>query len=398
MPANLDSCVSKVMGKGHDEKSAWAICKTSLDMTENKDDIEAITKYAEKMCDDMKTKNMSLEFGEINGIDIFAAGRWNGDEYTVDDLDKIVNSFEETKTKLKPYLKLGHGDKQGLLKADELPAAGFVQRVYRQGRKILADITHIPKKIFELIQRKAYSKVSVELYKDIPIEGKKHEWALKAIALLGGETPAVHDLDDIMNLYSDNNAILAFNTNAELRRYDVDLLAINIQEDKEMEELKKQLELSQEEIKKYTEENKALKEQVEKLNTEISEIKKFSEEIKKESDALKRDKKTAEVDARIKAFVEAKKILPVQIDKLKALILETPMEKEFSIGEKKYSSMEELIYAFVEEGDMKGLPTNESSEVGKKPVEDEDSRIKKYMADNKVSYEDAYVATAGGTK
>lgn len=36
MPAKLESCVQHLMDKGHDEKSAWAICQTSMNMSMNK--------------------------------------------------------------------------------------------------------------------------------------------------------------------------------------------------------------------------------------------------------------------------------------------------------------------------------------------------------------------------
>lgn len=394
MPAELDACVKKLVGKGKDEKSAWAICKSSLDMAKDPSNIEEITKKAEEMCDEMdKQKMMSEQYGELKGVDIFAAGRWNGDEYTVDDLDKIVSSFNETKEKLKPYLKLGHGNEQKLLKEDELPAAGFVQNIYRSGRKILADISHIPSKIYELIKKKAYNKVSVELYKDIPIEGKKYEWALKAIALLGGATPAVHDLNDILALYSKENSILAFSTDAELKRFDIELQTFQ-EEDKKMEELQKQIELLQGEVKKFTEEVAELKAENEKIKTELETSKKFGEEATAKIASYEKEKKMAAIDGKVKEFIEAKKIIPAQAEKLKVILSELPSEKKFSIGEKEFNSLEEVILSFIADGEKVGLPTTGQTEVGKTTEEDMDLKAKKYMAENKVSYKEAVIALA----
>jgi hypothetical protein len=44
----------------------------------------------------------------LKGVEIFSAGTWNGDKYTVDDLHGIVEAFNETKGGVQPYLKLGH--------------------------------------------------------------------------------------------------------------------------------------------------------------------------------------------------------------------------------------------------------------------------------------------------
>lgn len=340
---------------------------------------------------------MAQEHGQLKGVDIFAAGTWNGDEYSTDDLDKIVSSFNQTKEKLKPYLKLGHGNDQKILREDELPAAGFVDRIYREGRKILADISNIPNKIYELIKKKAYDKVSIELYKDIPIDGTIHEWALKAIALLGGATPAVHDLDSIMALYGNNTPILAFENNTNVRSYAFDLTKFNEEENKmELEELNKKLEVMEEEMKVFKEANATLTDENNKLKTELEEVKKFSEDKKKELDTIYEEKRTAEIEAKIKNFIDDKKIVPAQAEKLKVIFRDLPKEKKFTVGDKEFNSMEELLISFISEGKAETLPTDEKSEMGGNPNLDEDAVIRNYMAKNNVSYKDAYVATAAG--
>lgn len=137
----------------------------------------------------------------IDGVEIFAAGTWNGDSYTTEDLDQIVSAFKETKDKLKPYLKLGHSDKQALLAEDELPAAGWISNIKRVGEKLLADFIGIPKKIYELIKNGGYKRISSELFINAKVAGKAYDKVLKAVALLGGATPAVHNLNDLLALY-----------------------------------------------------------------------------------------------------------------------------------------------------------------------------------------------------
>ena len=127
---------------------------------------------------------------DIPGVEIFASGVWNGDKFTDADLDKIVTSFKKTKDLIHPFVKIGHSEEQSLLKTDELPAAGFIENVKRVGSKLVADFVRVPKKIFEVIKRKAFSKISSELFVNLKAGGEVHPLALKAVAILGGETPA----------------------------------------------------------------------------------------------------------------------------------------------------------------------------------------------------------------
>ena len=137
----------------------------------------------------------------VDGVEIFKAGKWNGDEYTEADLDDIATSYAEIGGELKPYLKLGHNATQPLL--DGMPAAGWVQNVRRQGASLVADFVNVPKKIKELIDKKAYGRMSSEIYWNLKSGDKNYRRALKAVALLGADTPAVRTLDDFINLYTD---------------------------------------------------------------------------------------------------------------------------------------------------------------------------------------------------
>jgi len=107
-------------------------------------------------------KNFYLH--SINGVEVFASGKWNGDHYTNEDLDEMVKAFNDTGHKIKPFLKLGHNDEQKLLATDGLPSAGWVSNLRRIGDKLVADFVDIPKKIFELISNKAFRKVSSEIF------------------------------------------------------------------------------------------------------------------------------------------------------------------------------------------------------------------------------------------
>lgn len=131
----------------------------------------------------------------IKGLEIFAVGTWNGDKYSQKDLDTMVDVFD--KVGFSPPLKLGHTEDQKFLQTDGLPAAGWVDRIYTKGDKLLADISRIPKKIYMLLKKGAYRHVSSEVYWNLKRNDTVFSRALKAVALLGAEIPAVSGLTPI---------------------------------------------------------------------------------------------------------------------------------------------------------------------------------------------------------
>ncbi|MCM8808166.1 MAG: hypothetical protein NC926_09575, partial [Candidatus Omnitrophica bacterium] len=180
---------------------------------------------------------------EIKNKEIFAAGVWNGDKYTVEDLDNIVKAFYELKGRRDVPLKLGHDEKQELLQRDGYPAAGWLVELRREGKKLIGDFAKVPKKIAELIEKGAYRRVSAEIiwnYRDNET-GKVYPKVLSAVALLGADIPAVSSISAWSSLYHD-----------ELLQENIHFYTIDFEkEDKYMiEELKKELE----EIKKKYEE------------------------------------------------------------------------------------------------------------------------------------------------
>jgi len=176
MPDILDRCVKDVMAKGNEESSAWAICRTSLNMendlakmekrsfdpSSDENDMERVIDNAIKMCDEIKMnkQNFSFETKDISGVEIFASGTWNGDTFTIEDVDKIINAIDATKDKIKPYLKLVHDGKQKLLQKDGYPAAGYIEKLYRVGNKLVADFVKVPKIIYDLLKTGGYRRVS----------------------------------------------------------------------------------------------------------------------------------------------------------------------------------------------------------------------------------------------
>jgi hypothetical protein len=75
-----------------------------------------------------------------------------------------------------------------------------VSRVYREGRKLLADFTDIPRVVYDAIKSGLYKFVSVELLGGVKAGTREISWVLDAVALLGADPPAVGTLKDLQSL------------------------------------------------------------------------------------------------------------------------------------------------------------------------------------------------------
>ncbi|MDZ4251324.1 MAG: hypothetical protein U1A72_01965 [Sulfuritalea sp.] len=123
----------------------------------------------------------------VRGIEIFAAGTHNGDTYTEADLDEMVAAH--TALDFRPAIKIGHTkDTTGA------PAYGWVQNLRRVGQKLVADFTDMHDSVVEALRKRSYDRVSSEVYFNLNRGGKQFRRALKAVALLGAEVPAVAGL------------------------------------------------------------------------------------------------------------------------------------------------------------------------------------------------------------
>ena len=314
------------------------------------------------VCDCEQQKNNSLEQTfNINGVEIFSEGVWNGDKYGAEDLNSMIENFEETG--FQPPLKLGHNEAQPEMKDGE-PALGYVDKIYKEGSKLLADFKEIPKKVYEAMKRGNYKRVSSEIFWNYKNNGKVLDRVLKAVALLGAEVPAVTNLESITGLYSKSNA--------ELKIYDKGVELVETSKD-------------------YSLEVANLKEKLAKVESEkeaaVSELNQKNEEIKSES---------------IAQFInEAKaqgKVLPVFEEELKALMSHTSDEKiykytqdekevelsQFELVKKIFSSMPKLVELseVSEEGELPEGYTNAGEEA--------DRRAKVYLQKGKAeTYRDA---------
>lgn len=215
-------------------------------------------------------------------MEVFASGKWHGDEYTTQDLADIVANFNELRDSVKPFLKLGHQSKE------EQPALGWVESMRVQGNKIIASVRDIPQIVFEAITKKLYNRVSSEIYWNYKAHtGKTYNYVLKAVALLGASVPEVKTLNDLTTYLSEQSAdrLLVF---SEAQKID-----LNEKEDNSMPD-------NNEQIKKFEEDLKAAKDAetaaLAKATAAEQELRTFKEaENKKARDAKQND---------VKAFCE----------------------------------------------------------------------------------------------
>jgi len=376
------------------------------------------------------------------GVELFATGTWNDKTFTLEDLQQIVDSFIELSERVKPYLKLGHDEKQALLQEDGLPAAGWITNLYIVGNKLLADFEDVPKIIYELIKAKAYKRVSCEIYinyKATPEETGKDEKTypkvLKAVALLGGDTPAVTTLHDVMALYAVANdkkadavQILEYTlkedykvNEEELKKLEADIaakqadvnekLAVFTTDKTALESEKVELAKQQDALKTQAIEVEKYKSALDLLSQfkDKEDLEKFVADVRaKDAAAQETQKKAQEVIdnqkvAEIKSFIEAKvkedKILPAQRNMLEKILLtlrDVNTVLTFTNPEvynlKSEMTVYETVVAFVNTiPDLGLLKRHSASDSGLFRSADEERKAleRKYMEDNKCTYAQA---------
>lgn len=338
----------------------------------------------------------------INGVEIFSAGTWNGDEYTEKDLDAMVEAFNNTQTRIRPALKLGHTDDQTLIQKDGLPAAGFIGKLYRKGQKLIADFVDIPKKVFDLIQNKAYTRVSSEIYWGIDIgNGEVYDKLLSGVALLGSDIPAVSSLSDILSLYGlDYESIKSYakiENDCNIKQYSIEIPNSN-SDDKEIVMSEKQEEKVEEKVvieKDYELENK-----IKTYENELAALKKANEEREEElkeykTKAQELESKNKEVELeRYLDGLEGENLSTAGMRPyIKALLGTEKKEYSFQKGEEevKMNDRNEILKEVLKmhsanskvNFDDNSLDSDESgADLGKE--------IETYATENKVSYSQAY--------
>jgi hypothetical protein len=244
----------------------------------------------------MKEVQVDMFGQRLAGVEVFRPGKWNGDKYTISDLDEIISSFD--KGLFNVPVKLGHSEEPGE------PAYGWVESLRRVGDRLVADLSDLPDTIYQAIVDRRFDAVSSEIFLNLERDGEKLPLALKAVALLGAEIPAVAGLKPL------RDSLRGF-SEAELA--DVRTYSFN-NEEPDMAETKKEVEETNDEamveLKAFADAQAA---KVLELETKLAEkdggsvleIKKLTAEIadlRKESAAAKAKAVAVEIDAKVEAI------------------------------------------------------------------------------------------------
>lgn len=342
---------------------------------------------------------------KIAGVEIFSVGCWNGDDYDLMDLHKMVDAFNKTKDGVRPYLKLGHNEDQALLKADGLPAAGWIDRIYVMGEKLVADFVDIPNKIFDLIQKGAYKKVSCEIYNNISIKDEKFQYLLSGVALLGSDTPGVMNLNDILAMYKHdkNNPPKFYFENALEFKFNDGAKETPRKENK-MSKTENEIKLEFD-LKAKSEEAIAAKEKADATQAELEaqkkeneDLKKFKAEAEKKNAELAIEAEKAKISKFVTELVSEKLCTPAMKDMVTELL--GPEKKEYSIKTKdkeeklsKEQLLKETLKLFKAASEVNFVESSEGGESKSKADEDaQDKKIREYMNEHKVNYSQAMKA------
>jgi hypothetical protein len=312
---------------------------------------------------------------EIRRAEIFSAGTWNGLTFTDDDLDAIVRSFEELGLGGRIPLKFGHNDEQRV--TDGQPALGWVQRVWREGSRVFADLTKIPTVVFDAIKQELYKFVSVELLQDAERSGARYPWVLSAVALLGADPPAVGNLSDLSRL--------ALTDRLSHRRVVTFSRAghFNINGDRKAmpttEELLGRIASLEAESKRFSDEAKALKAERDAA---------VEQRTKEKADSIR-----AAVEHKFEAAIEAKVLLPSARERYFKWTFPKEVEKIVEFDPKEADTFIEENKVNMSDNRTAGAGTKQADEEGKTPDVVVSQRVRIFMSENNgMTYKDAMVA------
>lgn len=380
MPFNIEDVDKHKKDLTDDQKKKWvAIANASLIKCEKDGgsdcDKKAIMQASSAM-GDMSQKEYSERF-EIKNVEIFATGVWNGDKYTEQDLDEMVDAF--SKVGYNPPLKPGHSDEPGT------PALGWVANLKRVGDKLVGDLIDLPKKVYDSIKDRLFDTVSAEIYWDLERNGSTFKRALKAVALLGAEIPAV-DLKPLSETFSKMGSSKWY-TIADKDKGGITIN--NTEGKKESDHMEKEL---SETLAAFKAKVTQLEESI-KLNAttnDVSQIKKELEEANKKLTLFAEGHKHAAIEAKLQKFK-----IPVLRPFLKAIYenMDSTKVTKFTVDKKEQDmTIEAVVDTFVDQlnrsaekmfVDMATVDINRPDREAEENAGNEvDKRTKEYMLKN----------------
>ena len=343
----------------------------------------------------METKEPKpMETVDLNNVEIFSTGTWEGggtskggDKITEATLDSWVDTFNKVGNKVKPRMILGHdaSRSKGIVGMSSL---GWVTGLKRSGQKLIADIKSVPKKIAQLIDKKALGRFSPGVYGSMNINGETHKNVVEHLALLGAQLPANMDIDGMIDLYYETEF-----EKEELKIYETK---------KEVKEMPDEIKTYEAELKAAEEKLKAYEKQEERI--EAAEARAVEAQDLLESREL--EHLNSEVSAYLDGQLKEGKISPAQVKHYTALALDKSVKEYSFIEDDKTQKVDgtgfELVKSIIENNEVMFAQgeTSVGEPVDKTNLEtipDDDARVQKYMKDNNLestpeNYNTAYIA------
>lgn len=197
---------------------------------------------------------------EILGAEIMRVGIWNGIRWTQADLADIATAAAEVG--YTPPVKLGHDESIGAR------AWGWVKNLRVIGERLIADLMDIPDSLAAVIRERGYDSLSAEVYMDLERDSRKYRRALKAVALLGAEIPAVSDLRPLHELFAECKAeSVVFSERGVKMADENEVASLKEEHAAALQKARKMQAEHEVQIAEWTEQVKALKEQTAALET-----------------------------------------------------------------------------------------------------------------------------------
>lgn len=178
-----------------------------------------------------------MKLFEILGVEIFSVGTHKGDDYTVQDLDTMVQAFGQLG--FTPPLKDGH-----CMDTPGMPSLGWLKNLRRIGNKLIADFMDVPEIVYDAIKSRRYDRVSAEIYHNYKKQdGTIVSRAVKALSLLGADIPAVKDLRPLREIVHEDEG-------QEFKVYDLEFQFTKNDSKQSEVKVKNDEVIKQEEVKK----------------------------------------------------------------------------------------------------------------------------------------------------
>lgn len=341
----------------------------------------------------------------ISNLEIFGAGTHNAatgrQTITEADLDEIVAAFNELNGSnvVKPHLKLGHTDAQKWFgQKDGIPALGWIEKVWRNGKKLLANVRDVPEALIDLIRQGRYHNVSAEVYWDANIEhnGKKFPRVLSAVSLLGVEMPAVKDLAGLASALFQSGPIHQFSGSERARELTPEKETTGMFTQEQVNSL-----IEAAVAKAVGDAEAKFSAKVTDLETKLDVVTKARDAMATEIETVKASAAKAEATSLVDTAIKDGKLLPKQRDFALMALTASDTKMKFGDGEK---SMASLFKDFLE-AQGKVIDTKEQGSGKTKTVEfknaaDEvDHKAKELIAGDstgKMNYSDAFKKVLAG--